>query len=280
MKKQQAYIENFCDNNNKPTQTFPLLPQQQRTTPPTASTTTPANICSICGKQYFYKIRAEECFMTCSFISQSKKEYKDKGDLLQFPTHTNKELTLYVRSLIVEMEKMKKEIASLKRRQKPTDYLEILNQCPPPETTFETWLAETTVDYTHLKVVFEETLEKGICKALETNLKAKECVQTPPLRAFEEKQLFVYTTASAGKWKKATDEEEIRHLYYSYFQKIVAYYTKWTETQNNTCAGDGNDGVEIDYELQGFYMGKIMGGGKSNDEKRIRYIRTFLMKIL
>lgn len=197
--------------------------------------------CSTCLKSYTSKILYDRHTIACLFLSKSEKE-RNLDFERQQDIPTTEQLYELVKTLLIEQEKMKKEIEKLKKynysKKKQIDVFEYLNKNIKPIQTYRDWIKTLQFTNDDLKILLEETYLNTMHKYFENlfgNIDEENNIL--PIRAFTEKQniLYIYDFVENDnenkelKWIKLNEDHWkllIKHISKLVFDKFKEWQDK------------------------------------------------------
>jgi hypothetical protein len=229
--------------------------------------------CTTCLKSYSSKIYYDRHISLCSILQKTKKERTlDVEKNQDIPSIDS--LYEVIKTLLLEQEKMRKEIDNLKRfvavKKKQIDVFEYLNKTVQPNQTFTNWVKQLEFTNEDLEVLLDETYYNSMHKYFEKvfgNLDEEN--KEIPLRAFTEKQniLYIYDFEILNNHKYTHNEdhsenepEQIQSLKWikltdNHWKILVKHITtllfdKFKEWQDeNEERFDDDEGLSIRYHL-------------------------------
>ena len=211
--------------------------------------------CQYCDKKFHYKEFYSKHKITCEFLSQTKRKKcseQDSHEILPSP----QEMYQLVQHLHLQCELLKDEIKKMKENPIKKSTKQLL-EVYIPDVTYDDWVKLFTVNYSHVKMVFDYDLTEGIKMCINQRLD-NEGYDTIPIQS-KQKKVFIF---NKKLWEICSDEvftqmiELIRH-------EITRFFCTMTHKQ----------GIDTDTEMM--YLNKIMGT-KINKIRQVNEIKSWL----
>jgi hypothetical protein len=253
----------------------------------------PPYTCVYCNREYKLEENYKRHYICCEFFHKTRKERcQERAEVENMPTQ--KELVCIVRDLVIQVNELKREVRSLKSataNRTRKEVVEYLNLLTTPVTTFKSWIASQSIEFSHLECVFEYSLTEGLKMCIEDHLQlntkdeanlqrnAKETKEylksiQLPICAFESKpnQFYIYDmSGTVSSWKRM--ESDLFERWISTLShKFLQYFIEWQTDNLPTMAS------EKDKEDNILYMIKVNGGRNPSldKEKRIAELKKWL----
>jgi hypothetical protein len=233
--------------------------------------------CKYCNKSYKQKFNYDQHLSVCDFFFKSKKEKDYELDTMDEKIPSSREMYALMKHMMLEIDKLKKEVAKFKQVQKTTttiNVLDWLNKFPQPRQPFSVWLKETLLPKVHhyLEIVFSDNLTSGMIQVFEDTISAS-ALDDIPLRVFENKNNSYYilkkndpTTANeANIWVEISSKGFDRYIT-AVADQFLADFEKYWYNENK----EKIDNEEIYKDMYSNYYKKILGGDSDTMNKNVR----------
>uniref|UniRef100_A0A6C0C349 C2H2-type domain-containing protein n=1 Tax=viral metagenome TaxID=1070528 RepID=A0A6C0C349_9ZZZZ len=182
--------------------------------------------CNLCGKTYKRAGSLKRHLNICEIICNSKKT-KLLNQEEKFNAPSLPELYMIVQKLVVDNEKLKREVSGLKnkysRRRKKINIIEWLNENQQTELVLNVWKNNMTINNKDLDLLFNTDFETCIEICLLNNIQTNDST----IKAFSQNKNIIYVKNT--KWEILSIHEFKKII--SFIQrKLMCLFSQWSKT--------------------------------------------------
>tara|TARA_B100000902_G_scaffold204169_1_gene194669 strand:+ start:7049 stop:7783 length:735 start_codon:yes stop_codon:yes gene_type:complete len=193
--------------------------------------------CNLCGKTYKRPGSLKRHLSVCEIICNSKKtnllNQEEKFNAPSLP-----EIYMIVQKLVVDNEKLKREVSLLKnrssKRRKKINIVDWLNENQQSDNTFDLWKKEMTVNKDDLNLLFNTDFQTCIEVCLLNNIQKNSSV----IKSFSQNKNTIYVKNC--KWDILSIDEFQKLINYIQ-RKLMFLFSEWSKTlKENEIYGSNN----------------------------------------